>query len=203
MNISAGTPLERGKKISETNVRDYIERLMAERFDGYVSISSMGKYGLEEGTIVFHNGAFVSSDYEYCKFNKSFKSTLGLERSLNALLSKNGVLDSFSLTANQVQLILALNEEANLEAPVTKETMKIPVSFSQSYEEDLSSSLPSPEMSKEQLFKKLGLSKQPGEKTTRETLMEKAKAEDKEIITTVEKKQEDDRVKKLQDLLKR
>ncbi|MEM0372818.1 MAG: DUF2226 domain-containing protein [archaeon] len=203
MNISAGTPLERGKKTSETNARSYLEKLMSEKFSGYVSVSSMGKYGLEEGTIVIHNGSIVSSDYEYYKFNLSFKSSAGLERALNAMTSSNGVLDSFSLTSNQVQLILALNEEANLPVPVTKETLKVPSSFSQSYEEELSLSLPPAEMSKEQLFKKLGLSRPPGEKADRETLVEKANSENQDVVRTVAKKQEEDRLKKLQDLLKR
>lgn len=206
MNIAAGTPLERGKDLRDINPKSYLEKMISEKFNGYISIAIKGKNGFEEGTVVFHNGDLVSSDYDYYKFNKNFKSGEGLERSLNAMHSKEGILDSFSLSSYQVQLVLTLNEEANLKEKVTNDNLKVPDSFSFKYEEELEKELPKEEMSKEQLFNKLGLSDKAGEKTTKEVLIEKAKEEDKDIIKTVvneREKKEDEKVRRLQELLRR
>ena len=189
MNIAAGLPQERGKPLSDMDPKGYISKSMAEKFNGYFSIAIKGKHGLEEGTLVMHNGDIVSSDYEYYRFNKSFKAEDGFERCLNALYAKSGILDSFSLTSYQVQLVLTLNEEANLREKVTRETLKFPDSFSYSFEESLSAGLPSGELSRIQLFKKLGLAQDTGGRTTKEALLRKAKSESTEIEEAFSKKE--------------
>lgn len=179
MNITAGNPLERGKYLDEIDTRAFIVKLMEKSFSGYICVAIQGKMGLEEGTVVLHNGAIVSSDYEYFYYNKTFKADSGLERSLNALRAPIGVVDAFSLSAYQVQLILTLNEENNLKKSVTTEDLIVPAAFSFNYEEELGEEVPEEEVTREQMLKRLGLTRLVGAGATRTALIKKAKEEAK------------------------
>jgi hypothetical protein len=157
MNIAASEPLERGKYLGEVDTKEYVLKMMAGKFNGYICVTIAGRGGIEEGVIVFHDGAIVSSDYEYFRYDKRFKADEGLKRSLNALCSKKGVIDSFSLSPYQVQLILTLNEDCTLAQKVMPETLAMPAAFSSSYEEQLEE-VPAPkEDERTALLKKYGI----------------------------------------------
>lgn len=176
MNITAGTPFELGKGLESIRPKDYLANLMQKGFSGYACVAVHGKMGLEEGVLVFHSGSIVSSEYNYFYFNKSFKAEQGLEKSLNAFLSSAGILDAFSLTSSQVQLVLTLNEENNLKTQITPANLSFPVSFSYSYEDELRKEKPEEEeVTKEEMLKRLGLTRLVGSKTTRGELVKKAK----------------------------
>ena len=137
MNIAAGKPVERGRRLTEINVDSYVKKLMSEAFNGYVCIATHGKTGLEEGVLVLHNGQIASSDYDYYAFNKNYTAEEGLARTLNALKAEKGILDSFALSSYQVQLILTLNEECTLKQRVDASTFQIPSVFSNTFEDKL------------------------------------------------------------------
>ena len=176
MNIAVGNAVEMGKILGTFDVKSYLIRLMDEKFNGYVCITALGKTGLEEGLLIFHNGLIASSDYEYYKYNKRFKAEEGLKRTLNAFYAKNGVVDSFSLSVYQVQLILTLNEECNLHEKIGKENLKLPESFSFSFEEELMEKKEEV-VSKEVLLKKYGLARLFAPGATRKELIESMKKE--------------------------
>jgi hypothetical protein len=176
MNITAGTPVERGKYLEELNPKEYMLKLLKEGFSGYVCVTIHGKLGLEEGNIIMHNGNIVSSDYQYFYFDHEYKAKEALERSLNAFLAPIGVVDVYSLSANQVQLVMTLNEEHNLQVPVSPDLLNIPAAFSYSYEEQLRSTVPEEEdLSKEEILKRLGITRYTGSKTTRAELQKMSK----------------------------
>lgn len=178
MNITAGNPIERAKSLKDTHPKEYLQKLIKQAFSGYVCVCIHGKMGLEEGVMVFHDGWVVSSSYEYFYYNKEYKSTEALERCLNSLLAQVGVIDTFSLSAYQVQLILTLNEESNLPDKIGAENFTLPVNFSFKYEDELRKEMPDEEeITKEEMLKRLGITRLAGEKTTRGELLKKAKEE--------------------------
>ncbi len=210
MNLSAGKVIETGVELKSIEPLKYITKLMDEKFNGYLCTTIYGKQGLEEGVIIFNDGTIVSSNYDYYKFNKSFVAEKALERSLNALNAKIGVLDLFSLTSYQVQLILTLNEENNLKEVVTKENLKIKNYFNEDYEKELMEK--SGEVtSKEDLFKKFGLTRTVAKDSTRNQLMKKASDENTQIEKIMKKSSvekdsneaENKRFSILKDLLKK
>lgn len=187
MNLPAGVVIETGKETTSIEPKKYVEKLIDEKFNGYLCVTIHGKQGLEEGVIVFNNGGIVSSNYDYYKFNKSFLGESALERSLNALNSKIGVIDLFSLTSYQVQLILTLNEENNLKEEVTKENLKVLNYFNEDYEKKLIEET-GEGMEKVDLMKKFGLTRAVAKDSTRNQLMNKAIEENSEIEKTISKK---------------
>lgn len=214
MNLSAGKVIETGVEVKSIDAKKYVSKLMDEKFSGYLCVTIHGKEGLEEGVIVFNDGSIVSSNYDYYKFNKSFLAEDALERSLNALNAKIGVIDLFSLTSYQVQLILTLNEENNLKEVVTKENLKIKNYFNEDYEKRVMDEV-GEVTSKVDLFKKFGLSKEVAKDSTRTQLMKRASDENKQIESMMKKaeakpekneKEEEDASKRfsiLKDLLKK
>ncbi len=212
MKLSAGSPVETGKELASIVPAQYVKKLMDESFNGYFCITIHGKQGLEEGIVVFSNGKIVSSNYDYYKFNKSFLAEEALERSLNALNAKIGVIDLFSLNSYQVQLILTLNEENNLKQAVDKENLKILNYFKEDYEKQLAEES-GEGIQKEDLFKKFGLTKTIAKDSSMAQLLNKAKSENDEIKKTLSKNQEkqektkkedaSDRFSKLAKLLKK
>ena len=186
MNVAAGNPVERGKYLEQINPKQYVNKLIIEQFNGYLCVSIHGLKGLEEGTIFFHNGNIVSSNYEYFKFNKAYLAEEAIKRSLNALLAKTGVIDLYSLSSYQVQLILTLNEENNLKNKITKKEFNFPLSFNEDYEKQLITEL-GEDISKEDLLKRFGLTKTVARDSTRIQLISKANAENEQIEKTVQK----------------
>jgi hypothetical protein len=191
MNIASGTPVQKGVNLADINPRDYLAKLMEEKFTGYMCITVKGKTGLEEGTLVFHNGNIVCSDYEYYKYDKKFTAEEGLARIVNCLLASKGLIDTFSLSPYQVQLIMTLNEDSNLKSEVmSSDSLQFPASYSTAYEDSLTK-VEKPEekpYEKEVLLKKYGLSRMMGPKVTRAILLESADEENIKIDKMMDKK---------------
>jgi len=180
MKITAGNPLERGKDISLTNARDYLLKLLTENFNGYVCATIKAKRGIEEGVILFHNGRIVASSYAYFKYLREYQAEPAMERFLNAMMAKTGVIDSFSLSSYQVQLVMTLNEEASLKNPIDSETLQLPNSYTTKYEDELAKKVVAETGKQTQIMKNLGLT---GYLTgvTKEEIMKAAKEEDQRI----------------------
>ncbi len=201
MRIAAGTPVERGRELTALNAEEYLKKLMKESFTGYVCVAINDKHGMEEGILLFKEGNIVASSYAYFAFDKEYKAEQALERALNAFKAVSGIVDCFSLSNSQAELVLTLNDEFVLKEVVTAENLSMPAVFSEDFE-NKEAEQAGASMSKEDLFKKLGISRKTGERTTKKTLVEKAKQEEKK---TEEARPEitEDRLEKLRKLLKR
>lgn len=186
MDIPTGEPVERGREIPNIDPENYISRLMDEDFTGYSAITIHGETGLEEGVIVYHNGEIRASDYLYFRYDEECKVKDGLERSLNALRSENGIIDTYKLSSHQLQLVITLNEESVIEKPISKEELEIPESFSIYYEEQLMEE-ETKELSRNQLLKKYGLTALSSSKDTAGQLVQKAREEHRTLEDFLEK----------------
>jgi hypothetical protein len=190
MNIASGTPVQKGVTLSDVNPKEHVVKLMREKFNGYTCVTIKGKNGVEEGVLVFHDGNIVSSDYEYYRYNKRYTAEEGLIRTLNAFLASKGVVDSFSLSPYQVQLIMTLNDDCNLKNEImSASSLPFPNAFSYSYEDALmETKRETKEYAKDVLLKKYGLSRMVGPKVTRAVLLESADDENKRIDKMIKKK---------------
>lgn len=177
MNITAGVPVERGKNLEELNPKEYITKLLKEGFSGYICVATHGKMGLEEGIVVLHNSLIVAADYQYFFFNKEYGGQDAYQRTLNSFLAPLGIIDVYSLTAYQVQLVQTLNEEHNLPAGVGADGLVLPAVYSYEFEDKLRETVPGEdvEMTKEEMLKRLGITRYAGSKTTRAELEKMSK----------------------------
>ncbi len=158
MRISAGKVIDKGKATEEINAKEYILNLMNASFNGYITVTAEGNYGLEEGIIVFSEGKIVASSYNYFTFEKEFRAEEALKRSLNAFLNPRAIIDSYALESYQVQLFMTLNDDYLLKEGVGPENLTVPNSFSRDFENEvLHSSKEASGLSREALLKKYNL----------------------------------------------
>lgn len=186
MNVPTGEPIERGRKVTKINSRDYVKSLMEKEFTGYSAITIHGETGLEEGIVIYQNGEIVASDYSYFRYNKQYRAKEGLDRAFNALNSRSGVLDTYKLSSHQLQLVITLNDECTLGEPINQENLDIPSMFRREYEEQLIEE-ETEEMTREQLMKKYGLTGLQDNKDTGGQLLQKAREEHRTLRKFLER----------------
>ncbi len=112
LNLPAGTTVKTAIDVATIEFTSLLKELKEKTFNGYLAITVHGGSGIEEGIVVFDNGKIVATFYEYFKFNKQVMGDAAFQRVMNASAAKQGVIDIFQLTNDQVQLILAFNEQA-------------------------------------------------------------------------------------------
>jgi len=168
MKLAVGTKIDSGVDLSKISPKDYIKKLMEDKFNGYICITTHGKYGIEDGVVVFHDGKITCAEYIYLSFDKIYKSDDALKRFLNAMLGF-GILDCFSLTMHQSHLITIMYEENRLSEPfdIKRLEKEFPEKFDEKYEE-----MVVPEKTKNlsvEIRKKLGLSYEIEKESSSET----------------------------------
>lgn len=94
--------------------------LSEKRFEGYIYLTIYGKYGFEESIIVFSKGdidgfIFLINGYDIELYGKEASGFC-----LNCFGAKQGILNLFALTGDQIKLILLFNEKIKYSLAVTK-----------------------------------------------------------------------------------
>lgn len=162
MNIASGVAVDRGKALGKFDPKEYLTKLMKEKFNGYVCLTVSGEKGFEETTLIFSDGRVTCCDYEYFKFNRKFSAEDGLKRALNAFTARNGVLDCFSLRPQQVQLVMTLNEDCVLKQAMGEAELAFPAAHIADFEKEVAGEIAKVEETKTWFLKKYGLGKLSG-----------------------------------------
>jgi hypothetical protein len=137
LNFPYGNPVKTGIDAASVDFLALLRELQAKMFNGYLCITVKGVGGLEEGVMVFDNGKIVASVYEYFKYNKTILGDQAFFRVLNASAAKHGVIDLYQLSNEQVQLILAFNEQA-ISIPTEKDFKSVKLDrFNPAFEEQV------------------------------------------------------------------
>ncbi len=137
MNLPAGSVVKTDVDVASVDFLGLLKELKSKVFNGYLCIAVKGKTGFEEGVVVFDNGKVEAVAYDYLAFNKSVVGSKALARVVNASSAKQGVIDLFQLTNEQVQLIIAFNEQA-IVVPNEDELKRLKTEvFSNSFEEEI------------------------------------------------------------------
>jgi hypothetical protein len=159
MNFPVGKITEEEIKVNEFDWKKKLNEFEAMHFDGFVVVTIEGVNGIEEGVLFFQKGNAIGSFYEFTKFGLPVKGIKALPMFFNALNAKYGVGEIHKLSVQQLELILAFNEEIKFEKPKNNRDLSKMFSgkFSSIYaKETLSEVLKSIE-SKSEVFKRIGL----------------------------------------------
>ena len=143
MNLPAGTPLKTGLEVANVEFYALLKELDKLKFNGYVCLTVAGEKGFEEGAQIFDDGKPVASVYEYYKYRKTYYGEEAFNRVLNAAVAKEGIIDVFELSKEQVHLILAFNEKA-INVPSPQQLAPRKLVHSPAYENQAASSLVPP-----------------------------------------------------------
>jgi len=137
LNLPYGTPVKTGIDVAAVDFVALLKELLVKSFNGYACITINGGNGVEEGVVLFDNGKVVASFYEYFKHVKTVQGDHAFVRVMNASSAKDGVIELFQLSNEQVQLILAFNEQA-ISIPTEKDYKNFKTaSFSRTLEEQI------------------------------------------------------------------
>lgn len=185
MKIAAGKPEEIGVNLKEIKSKDYINDMVNNKFNGYICITIGGKTGVEEGVLFFRNGKILLANYEYFKYNTEFKKEQAAPRVFNALASKTGVLDKFSVTDEQAKLIITLKEDELIGKEIK---VQISNNFSEEFENEIiKKAIKERGITKEDILRKYGIASLRATEASKEELMYRSKQEDIDIRRLVEK----------------
>ncbi|MCD6230158.1 MAG: DUF2226 domain-containing protein [Candidatus Diapherotrites archaeon] len=112
MNLPSGNLLLSLDVLDTMSFNALLSDLIKKNFFGYVVVTINGVDGLEEGSIVFENGSSVAASYEFIKHDKKVSGDASLELVFNAVAAQHGVIEVYELKKDQVQIILALNDDS-------------------------------------------------------------------------------------------
>ncbi len=137
MNLPAGNVIKTDVDVATVDFLALLKELGLKLFNGYLAIAIKGNGGIEEGTLLFDNGKIVAATYEYFKHGKTMLADKAFVRVLNASFAKHGSVDLVQLSNEQVQLVLAFNENA-ITIPNEKDWNAFKgKSFSSTYEDEI------------------------------------------------------------------
>ena len=123
MNLPAGSPVELGINLKEVDLKGTLNNFFTANFSGYACVTIDGYDGVEEGVIVFKAGHPIAFSYSYLKHDKNLSGVQALPRAFNAFRARNGVMDVFATTKEQLELILSFNSDAVLKQVLTQDEL--------------------------------------------------------------------------------
>lgn len=161
MNLPVGSVKEENLKTNEFDLVKKSIELMKENFNGYVVITAEGYQGVEEGILFFKKGIIVGSLYEYSKYKRFVYGDSALPMVFNVSKANFGIADIYSLTSQQLDLIIAFNEKLVLQDAVSENDVK--KYAVKSYSKDFAVSALSDKLKKEEsrydILRRLGLNR--------------------------------------------
>lgn len=113
MNIPEGTPIAKNLSTLKLNSESMLNDLFLKKFSGYVCLTINQNKSYEDGFIVFQDGILKGSYYTFLEKNKDYYGDNALAffmRGIKVL----GTLDIYSLTKEQVELLLTFNEKIRI-----------------------------------------------------------------------------------------
>jgi len=157
VNIPSGKQIVTKLTIKDINAKSMLKDLLAKKFNGYITITINEKFGFEDGIIIVSQGFIKGAHYLLLKENKDIFGEDAFRLSLNAFAAKNGTVDVYQITREQVDLMLTFNEKTKI--PEIADITKIDSLFPKSYNPEFVArfSDQKQESSKFELLKRIGL----------------------------------------------
>lgn len=153
--LPPGQSVKTGIDLAGLDFSGLLKELARKAFTGYLAIMVRGAGGLEEGTLIYCSGEVVACTYEYLRYDKLMFGSDAFPRIANATAAKKGVVDLFQLSADQVKLITAFNDNMAFSPKDSDMSAFHTTDFSPFYEEQVKDPV-APE-AREQLMKRLKL----------------------------------------------
>ena len=159
LNLPVGTMRKQAAIVKETDLKKQFTDLMYNGFNGYIVLTIDGYAGIEEGVFLFKNGIITGSLYEYTNFEITIFGDFALQQSFNAAAAEFAVFDICDLSKQQVELIVAFNEKIQLAQQISQRDVAryFKQKFDTSFAEKTLQQVVKKEVSKYDIFKKIGL----------------------------------------------
>ena len=159
MQLIEGRMIEQALSIKETSFSGKASELIKKQFSGYVNLTIEGFDGLEEGTLIFREGAIIAAVYEYLKYGVSVNGNSAIAQVFNAGSAEFGAFDVVQFRSTDAELTIAVNPKIRVTVDVSpndvsKLTHK---SFNPGYARKVLSMVMKSSSHRSEIMKKLGL----------------------------------------------
>jgi hypothetical protein len=98
--------------------------LEGKKFSGYLSLIIKGDYGFEESYVIFEKGELVGFIYFLPSYDIKLFGEKAFKYCLNCYGAKDGVLNIYNLTEDQIKLILMFNDKINYNKKINSDKFK-------------------------------------------------------------------------------
>ena len=150
-----------GKKLSELDFMTEAQDLLDKGFIGYAVLTIEGLDGVEEGLLFFREGRLVGAIYDFLKYGVTVYAQDALPAVFNAAAAEHGVLDAYSLSRQQMELVSAFQGKMVLANPLEKkDLLKLKAdSYSDYYARKFLGGKLKSEATRAEILKRFGLGK--------------------------------------------
>lgn len=120
MNIPISKTLVENVSLEDVFPEKLFLDLKNKSFSGYTYLVIDSEFGFEESIIIFSKGDIVGSIYfnEFYNLEKFGKE--GIELGLNCFGFKNGILNIYELSTDQIKLLLIFNDKISYNLKIKK-----------------------------------------------------------------------------------
>lgn len=136
MNLPVSNPIVKNVPLDKIIPEKLFLDLLNKKFTGYLYLTIEGKYCFEESIILFNSGKIEGSIYLIDSFDIELFGKDAIHYCFNCFGATNGRLNLFSLTTEQIKLVLLFNDKIKYSLAITK-TNSIPALKDIKYNEQL------------------------------------------------------------------
>lgn len=131
--------------------------LCARSFNGYIAWTGWGYDGLEEGVFLLSSGRIAAASYVHLKYNYVLDGPDSVKLALNAVHTSPAFYTVVSYVPAKVNLVLAFNEAAKVEASCQDVLKRLPPAYDPSWVKGIIKTLPQTEIDRIRVLAKFGL----------------------------------------------
>jgi hypothetical protein len=125
MNLPVSNPVVKNAPLDKIIAEKLFLDLFSKKFTGYIYLTIEGKYSFEESIIILNEGKIEGAIYLQDSYDIELLGKDAIYYCFNCFGATNGRLNLFTLTTDQVKLILLFNEKTKFNLAITK-TNSIP-----------------------------------------------------------------------------
>jgi len=115
MNIPVTAPLVENVFLDQLIPEKLFLDLGNKKFSGYTYLVINGKYGFEESIVIFTKGRVAGSIFLIDSYDVELFGLDAFKLSVNSYGHKDGLLNIYNLTDDQIKLILIFNEKVKID----------------------------------------------------------------------------------------
>lgn len=118
MNLPVTNPIVKNAPLDKIIPEKLFLDLLDKKFTGYVYLVIEGKYSFEESILVLNAGKIEGAIYVIDGYDVEMYGKDAMDYCLNCYGAKNGKLNIFALTTDQIKLILLFNDKIKYTLPI-------------------------------------------------------------------------------------
>jgi hypothetical protein len=120
MNLPVTNPIVKNVPLDKIIPDKLFLDLLDKKFTGYVYLIIEGKYSFEESILILNAGKIEGAIYLIDGYDTEMFGKEAIDYCLNCYGAKNGRLNIFALTSDQIKLILLFNDKIKYAWPIKK-----------------------------------------------------------------------------------